>query len=61
LIIFPAIKHFENKILKEHYDEVHIYFNVLVALMLNWFFGYLNGTVTITPECGWMQLLEIKL
>jgi hypothetical protein len=30
------------------------------ALMLNWIFGKLYGILIVTPEGGWMLLLEAK-
>ena len=42
-------------------DEVHLYLDVSVALMLNWVFGELDGTLIITPKVGWMLVLESKL
>jgi hypothetical protein len=34
---------------------------VFVAVMLNWIFGDLDGTLIVAPEGGWMILLEFKL
>jgi hypothetical protein len=42
-------------------DEVHVYLNVFVALMLNWVFGELVGTLIVAPKAGRMLLLESKL
>ena len=42
-------------------DEVHVKFNVFAALMLNWIFAKLNGTLIITPKCSRMLLLKAKL
>jgi hypothetical protein len=42
-------------------DEVHVYLDVFVALMLNWIIGELDGTLIITSEGGRMLLLESKL
>jgi len=33
-------------------DELHVYLNVFVALMLNWSFGKLDGTLIVTLEAG---------
>jgi hypothetical protein len=41
--------------------EVHVKFNVCVALMLNWIFGMLDGTLIVASEYGQMLLLESKL
>jgi hypothetical protein len=35
-------------------DEVHVYFDVLVALMLNWVFGELDGTMIVAPKASQM-------
>ena len=42
-------------------DEVHVYLDVLVALMLNWFFDNIYGTLIVTPKAGRMLVLESKL
>jgi hypothetical protein len=42
-------------------DEVHVYLDVLVVLMLNWVFGEINGTLIVAPKSGWMIVLESKL
>ena len=42
-------------------DEVHVYLNVFVALMLNWVFGELDGTLIVAPKVVRMLLLESKL
>jgi hypothetical protein len=34
---------------------------VFVALMFNWVFGDLDGTLIVTPKAGRMLLLESKL
>jgi hypothetical protein len=34
---------------------------VFAALMLNWVFGKLDGTLIVTPKSGWMLVLESKL
>jgi hypothetical protein len=57
MIIYREKDHFENEI----YDEVHVYLNVSVALMLNWIFCELDGTMIFTLVCGQMRLLESKL
>jgi hypothetical protein len=33
-------------------DEVHVYLDVFVALMLNWVFGELDGILIVTLEAG---------
>jgi hypothetical protein len=35
--------------MNEIYDEVHVYLDVFVALMLNWIFGEIGGTMIIAP------------
>jgi hypothetical protein len=47
--------------MNELYDEVHVYLDVLVALMLNWLFGKLDGTLIFTPKAGRILLLESKI
>jgi hypothetical protein len=47
--------------MNEFSDEVLVYLNVFVALMLNWIFGELDGTLIVTLEGGWLLLLESKL
>jgi hypothetical protein len=47
--------------MNELYDEVHVYLNVLVALMLNWVFGEIDGTLIVAPKAGRMLFLESKL
>jgi hypothetical protein len=42
-------------------DEVHVYLDVVFALMLNWVFGELDGTLIVSPKAGQMLLLESKL
>jgi hypothetical protein len=42
-------------------DEVHVYLDVFVALMLNWVFGELDATLIVAPKAGRMLLLESKL
>ena len=48
-------------VVNELFDEVHVKFNVLAALMLNWIFAKLNGTLIITLKCSRMLLLKTKL
>jgi hypothetical protein len=47
--------------MNEIFDEVHVYLDVFVALMLNWIFGEFDVTLIIAPMGGWMLLLESKL
>jgi hypothetical protein len=42
-------------------DEVNVYLDVLIALMLNWVFGEIDGTLIVAPNDGRMLLLEYKL
>jgi hypothetical protein len=42
-------------------DEVHVYIDLFVVLMLNWVFGELDGTLIVAPNAGRMLLLESKL
>jgi hypothetical protein len=53
--------HFNNLIMNELSDEVHVYLDVFSMLMLNWVFGELDGTLIVTPKDGQMLLLESKL
>jgi hypothetical protein len=46
--------------MNEIFDEVHVYLDVFVVLMLNWTFGEIVGTLIVTPEGGRMLLLESK-
>jgi len=43
------------------FDEVDVHLDVYVVLMLNYIFGELDGTMTVTKEGGWLLLLESKL
>jgi hypothetical protein len=61
LIVYREKEHFNNSIMNELSDEVHVYLDVFVALMLNWIFGKFYGTLIVAPEGGWMLLLESKL
>jgi hypothetical protein len=61
LIFCREKEHFNNLIMNEISDEVHVYLDVFVALMLNWVFGELDGTLIVTPKAGQMLLLESKL
>jgi hypothetical protein len=47
--------------MNEIYDEVHVELDVFVALMLNWVFSYLDGTLIVAPKVSRMLLLESKL
>ena len=42
-------------------DEVHVYLDVLDALILNWVFGKLDATLIVTPKAGRMLVLESKI
>jgi hypothetical protein len=42
-------------------DEVHVYLNVFVALLLKWIFGDFDGTLIVTLEGCQMLLMESKL
>jgi hypothetical protein len=42
-------------------DEVHVYLDVFVVVMLNWIFGKLDGTLIVSPKGIQMLLLEDKL
>jgi hypothetical protein len=35
--------------MNEFYNEFYVYIDVFVALMLNWVFGELYGTVIVAP------------
>jgi hypothetical protein len=54
-------EHFNNLITNEISDEVHVYLNVVFALMLNWVFRNLDGTLIVPPKAGRMLLLESKI
>jgi hypothetical protein len=54
-------ENFNNTILNELPNELHVYVNVFVALMLNLIFSKLDGSFIVTPKDGWMILLESKL
>jgi hypothetical protein len=47
--------------MNENSYKVHVYLDVFVALMLNWVFGELDGTLIVTPKASQMILLECKL
>jgi hypothetical protein len=61
LIFCREKENFNNSIMNELSDEVHVYLDMFVVLMLNWIFGELDGTLIVAPEGGWMLLLESKL
>jgi hypothetical protein len=61
LIFCREKEHFNKLIMNEFFDEVHVYLDVFDALMLNWVFGELDGTLIIAPKVGQMLLLESKL
>jgi hypothetical protein len=61
LIFCREKEHFNNSIMNYLSDEVYVYFNVLVALMLKWIFVELDGTLIVAPEGGRILLLEYKL
>jgi hypothetical protein len=61
LIFCREKENFNNLIMNELYDEVHVYLNVFCMLMLNWVFGELDDTLIVAPEGGRMLLLESKL
>jgi hypothetical protein len=42
--------------MNEIFDEVHVNLNVFVALMLNWIFGNLDGTLIIYTK-GWSDVV----
>jgi hypothetical protein len=42
-------------------DEVNVYLDLFVALMLKWVFGELDDTLIVTLEGFRMLLLESKL
>jgi hypothetical protein len=61
-LIFCRTKdHFNNLIMNEIYNEVQVYLDLFGAMMLNWVFGKLDGTLIFTLKAGWMLLLEYKL
>jgi hypothetical protein len=43
------------------FDEVHVYLNVFVALILNCIFEDIDGTLIVTPKGGQMLLPGYKL
>ena len=47
--------------MNEFSDEVHVYLDVFVALMLNLIFDEFDGTLIVTLEGGWMLLLKYKI
>jgi uncharacterized membrane protein SpoIIM required for sporulation len=61
LIFFRGKENFNKSIMNELSDEVHVYLDVFVALMLKWIFGEIDGTMIVTLERGQMMLLESKL
>jgi hypothetical protein len=38
--------------MNEMFNEVHVYLDVFVALMLNWVFGELDGTLIVAPKAS---------
>jgi hypothetical protein len=61
LIFYKEKENFNNLIVNELSDEVHVYLNVFATLMLNWVFGEVDGTPIVTPKAGRMLVLESKL
>jgi hypothetical protein len=61
LIFCREKEHFNNLIMNELSDEVHVSLDVCAMLMLNWVFFELDGTLIVTPKAGWMLVLESKL
>jgi hypothetical protein len=61
LIFCREKEHFNNLIMNEISDEVHVYLDVFSTLMLNWVFGELDGNMIVAPKAGHMMLLEYKL
>jgi hypothetical protein len=61
LIFSREKENFNKLIMNKLSDEVHVYLDVLAALMLNWVFGELDGTLIVAPKAGRMLLLESKL
>ena len=47
--------------MKDLSDELHVYHDVFVVLMLNWVFDKLDGTLIVAPKASLMLLLESKL
>jgi len=47
--------------MNEFFYEVHVYLDVLVALILNQIFGELDETIIVTPKGGRMLPLESKI
>jgi hypothetical protein len=47
--------------MNELFDEIHVYLDVFFALMLNWVFGEIDGTLIVAPKVVQMMLLESKL
>jgi len=45
-------EHFNNSIMNEMSNEVHVYLDVFVALMLNWVFGELDETLIVAPKAS---------
>jgi hypothetical protein len=42
-------------------DEVHVYLDAFVVMMVKWIFGKLEDTLIFAPEGGQMLLLESEL
>jgi hypothetical protein len=61
LIFYREKENFNNLIMNEIFDDVHVLLDVFVALILNWIFGEIDGTLIFTPKGGQMLLLEAKL
>jgi hypothetical protein len=47
--------------MNEFSDEVHVYLDVFVVLVMNYVFGELVDSMIIAPKSSWMLLLESKL
>jgi hypothetical protein len=61
LIFYREKENFNNLIINEFSDEVHVYLVVLATLILNWVFGEIDGTLIVTTKVGMMLLIESKI
>jgi hypothetical protein len=61
LIIYKEEDHFKNAILNHSSDEMHVYLNVFLSLMLYYIFGEIDRTLIVTLYCGRVMCLEYKI
>jgi hypothetical protein len=45
-------EHFNNLIMNELSDDMHVYLDVFSTLMLNWVFSELDGTLIVASKVG---------